>query len=450
MAETLTKSSKTVKKTPAEKSMGAGLRFLNSLASSSTIDKLKLRKPAEKAVYHGSKNGFKAAGAVGRSFSSKSKQDKPARQPKAGGDGKFDLTPTDEQQMLVEAFGEFATNELLPIATESSNNCVTPPEVLKQSTELGITMIGVPEELGGAVEERSAVTSVLISEALAKGDLGLAVAVLAPAAVSTAIGLWGDADQQSTYLPEFVGEDVPAAALAVIEPKPLFDPFSLDTKATKTADGYTLTGVKSLVPRAAEAELFVIAADLDGKPAMFIVESKTDGIGVTPEPGMGIRPAATATLSLDNVKLPAGALLGDADPEVYAEMVRLSRVAWGAVTAGCGRAVLDYVIPYVNERQAFGEPISHRQAVAFTVSNIAIELEGIRLATYRAAALADQGKPFAREAAIVRQLTQKYGMEIGSNGVQLLGGHGYTQEYPVERWYRDLRAAGLMEGVLLV
>lgn len=431
--------------------MGAGLRFLNSLASSDTIDKLKLRKSTEKVVFHGSKNGFKAAGAVGRTFSAKSKQDKPARQPKPDGDGKFDLTPTDEQQMLVEAFGEFATNELLPIATEASNNAVTPPEVLKQSTELGITMIGVPEELGGAVEERSAVTSVLISEALAKGDLGLAVAVLAPAAVSTAIGLWGDAEQQATYLPEFVGEDVPAAALAVSEPKPLFNPFKLDTKATKGADGgYTLTGVKSLVPRAAEAELFVIAADLDGTPSLFIVESKTEGIGVTPEPAMGIRPAATATLSLDNVKVGKGALLGAADPAVYAEMIQLSHVAWGAVTAGTGRAVLDYVIPYVNERQAFGEPISHRQAVAFTVSNIAIELDGIRLATYRAAALADQGKPFAREAAIVRQLTAKYGMEIGSNGVQLLGGHGYTQEYPVERWYRDLRAAGLMEGVLLV
>jgi hypothetical protein len=131
-------------------------------------------------------------------------------------------------------------------------------------------------------------------------------------------------------------------------------------------------------------------------------------------------------------------------------MIRLSRIAWGAVTAGCGRAVQDYLIPYVNERKAFGEPISHRQAVAFTVSNVAIELEGIRLTTYRAAALADAGKDFSREAALVRQLTQKYGMQIGSDGVQMLGGHGYTQEYPVERWYRDLRAAGLMEGVLLV
>jgi alkylation response protein AidB-like acyl-CoA dehydrogenase len=276
----------------------------------------------------------------------------------------------------------------------------------------------------------------------------MAVAVLAPAAVSTAIGLWGSGEQQSTYLPEFVGDDVPAAALAVMEPKPLFDPFNLQTKATKSGDGYVLTGVKNLVPRAAEAELFVIAAELDGKPRMFIVESKYEGISVTPEPAMGIRPAATATLTFEDVKLPATALLGEeAD---YAEMIRLSRVAWGAVTAGCGRAVQDYLIPYVNERIAFGEPISHRQAVAFTVSNVAIELEGIRLATYRAAALADAGKDFARESALVRQLTQKYGMQIGSDGVQMLGGHGYTQEYPVERWYRDLRAAGLMEGVLLV
>jgi alkylation response protein AidB-like acyl-CoA dehydrogenase len=436
-------------KTPAEKSMGLGLRWLNNLASSSTIDKLGLRKPTEKVVYHSSKNGFKAAAAAGRQFSAKSKQDKPARQPKAEDAGKFDLTPNDEQEMLIEAFGDFAQSELLPIATKSSNDCVTPPEVLKASTELGVTMIGVPEELGGAVEQRSAVTSVLISEALAKGDLGMAVAVLAPAAVSTAIGLWGDADQQATYLPEFVGEDVPAAALAVMEPKPMFDPFTLQTKATKDADGgYTLNGVKSLVPRAAEAELFVIAAELDGEPRMFIVESKYEGITVTSEPAMGIRPAATGTLNFEGTKLPKGALLGEVAD--YTEMIRLSRIAWGAVTAGCGRAVQDYLIPYVNERKAFGEPISYRQAVAFTVSNVAIELEGIRLTTYRAAALADAGKDFARESALVRQLTQKYGMQIGSDGVQMLGGHGYTQEYPVERWYRDLRAAGLMEGVLLV
>ncbi len=127
-----------------------------------------------------------------------------------------------------------------------------------------------------------------------------------------------------------------------------------------------------------------------------------------------------------------------------------ARIAWSALALGTGRAVLDYVIPYVNERQAFGEPISNRQAVAFTVSDIAIELEGMKLTTWRAASRADLGKSFAKEATIARQLVTDRGMQIGSSGVQLLGGHGYVKEYPVERWYRDLRAAGVMEGALLV
>lgn len=440
----------TIDKSPADKGMALGLRALNRFASSSTIDKFKLRKPAEKALYNTTKIGFQAAGAAGRQFT-KQKGSKPARQPNAKSYGLFDLTPTEEQDMLVEAFGDFAENELKPVAGQADHDCAAPAELLAASTELGVTMIGVPEQLGGAVDQRSAVTSTLISEALAKGDMGLAVAVLAPAAVSTALGLWGDADQQATYLPEFVGENVPAAALAVMEPKPLFDPFSLDTKATRASGGgFTLNGMKSLVPRAADAELFVIAAELDGKPALFVVEAKTDGVKVAAEPAMGVRASATATLSLENVSLPAGSLLGDGDPDVYADCIRLGRIAWSALAAGTGQAVLDYVIPYVNERVAFGEPISHRQAVAFTVSNIAIELDGIRLTTYRAASRADAGQSFAREAALARQLTATKGMQIGSDGVQLLGGHGYIKEHPVERWYRDLRAAGLMEGVLLV
>ena len=128
----------------------------------------------------------------------------------------------------------------------------------------------------------------------------------------------------------------------------------------------------------------------------------------------------------------------------------LARLGWCALAVGTGQAVLDYVIPYVNERKAFGEPISNRQAVAFTVANVAIELDGMRLATYRAASRVDQGLPFAREVALARRLCAERGMVIGFDGVQLLGGHGYVKEYPVERWYRDLRAAGVMEGGLLV
>jgi alkylation response protein AidB-like acyl-CoA dehydrogenase len=370
---------------------------------------------------------------------------------KAGRAELFDLTPTDEQQMMREAVGDFAMERLRPAAQEADEACKAPTGLLEQANELGVTMLGVPGELEGAFEERSAVTSVLVAEQLGRGDMGLALAALAPTAVGTAIGLWGDADQQSTYLAEFAGEDPPAAALALIEPGAVFNPRRLTTKARAEGDGFVLEGTKSLVPRAADAELFVIAAELEGRgPALFLAEAKASGIAVEAEPAMGVRAASTGRLELRRLKLGGGALLGDGDPAVYTDCVRLARLGWCALAVGTSQAVLDYVIPYVNERIAFGEPISHRQAVAFDVSNIAIELDGMRLATYRAASRADQGLDNSREVALARRLVARYGMKIGSDGVQLLGGHGYTKEHPVERWYRDLRAAGLMEGGVLV
>jgi hypothetical protein len=434
----------------ADRGMGLGLRALNRLAGMELLDRVGLRDRAEKLLYSASRNGFRAAGAAQRTFT-RSRKDKPVRQTKAERVDLFDLTPTDEQAMMREAIGDFAIERLRPAALEADAHVGAPKELLEQANELGVTSLGVPGEFGGAFTERSAVTSVLVAEQLARGDMGLALAVLAPAAVGTAIGLWGDGDQQATYLPEFAGESPPAAALAIAEPRPLFDPATLDTTARRTGDGYVLDGVKALVPRAADAELFVIAAQVEGEgPGLFVVEAREAGIHVAPEPAMGIRAAATATLKLEGLKVGASSLLGGADPDVYAECVRLARLGWCALAVGTSQAVLDYVIPYVNERIAFGEPISHRQAVAFDVANVAIELDGMRLATYRAASRADHGLEHHREVALARRLVAKYGMRIGSDGVQLLGGHGYTKEHPVERWYRDLRATGLMEGAILV
>ncbi len=435
-----------------ERSMAVGLRALNRLASNGLIDRFGLREQAERVLHGASKATVRTATRAGRTFAATQKLSTPARQPRAGRSDLFDLTPDDEQQMLRESVRDFALAKLRPAATEADEACAAPQELLTQSGELGLTMVGVPEELGGAVTERSAVTTVLMSEALAQGDMGIAVACLAPAAVSTAISLWGDADQQSTYLPEFVGENVPAAALAILEPRPLFNPFELQTTARRTGDGFVLSGVKSLVPRAADAELFIVAAELEDSegPALFIVEPGGSGLSIEAEPAMGIRAAATGRLLLEDVKLPAGALLGDPGAGTFAECIQLGRLGWCALAVGTGQAVLDYLIPYVNERRAFGEPISHRQAVAFTVANVAIELDGMRLATYRAASRIDQGLPFAREVALARRLCSERGMAIGSDGVQMLGGHGYVKEHPVERWYRDLRAAGLMEGALVV
>ncbi len=432
--------------------MGLGLAALSRLAGSRTLERSGLREPVQNLVSAATRNGFKVAGAASRTFSSSRKRGGDATRPAPAEDkGLFDLTPSEDQQMIVETVSEFAAEQLRPAAAEADEKLSPPDGLLTRAAELGVTLIGIPEELGGAGAERSVVTNALVAEALAHGDLGLAVAVLAPSAVSNALVLWGDAQQQADYLPEFVGENVPAAALALLESKPLFDPFKPATKARRTPGGYQLDGVKSLVPRAGQAELFVVSADLEGRgPALFLVESSTKGVSIEADPAMGLRGAATGKLHLEKVSLPAGALLGGGSPDVFTEAVRLSRLGWAALATGTAKAVLDYVIPYVNERTAFGEPISHRQAVAFSVADIAIELEGMRLVMLRAAARAEQGKPFAREVALARKLAADKGMRIGSAGVQLLGGHGFVKEHPVERWYRDLRAIGVLEGVVLL
>ncbi|HSE69178.1 MAG TPA: acyl-CoA dehydrogenase family protein [Nocardioidaceae bacterium] len=429
--------------------IGFAVAALNRLAQTTALDRLGLRKPAERAVFEATRTGFRTVGTVNRAFTRAGRRGgTPARVPSATPSGVFDLTPTEDEQMLVDVVAELADERLRPAAASADDACAAPEEVLRASLEIGLPLLGVPDDLGGISTERSAMAGTLVAEALARGDMGLAVACLASGAVSTALSLWGTEEQQATYLPSFTGDDVPAAALALTEPLPLFDALAPGTTAERDGDGFVLAGVKSLVPRGADAELFVVGAMLEGAPRLFLVESGAAGVTIESEPSMGLRAAGLSRVVLDGVRVDAVALLGDA--EAYTQCVQLSRLGWCALAVGTAQAVLDYVIPYVNEREAFGEPVSHRQSVAFMVANIGIELQAMRLVTYRAASRAAQGKPFAREVALARRLCGERGMQIGNDGVQLLGGHGFVKEHPVERWYRDLRAVGLIEGGVLV
>lgn len=434
--------------TVADRGMEAALRVLRSVSGSPVLDRTGLRPHAERLVFELTKNGFRAAGAAGRTFARVSATGKPARQTTRKPSGLFDLTPDDEQQMLVEALTDFAAERLRPVAQDADAACEPPAGLAGEAAELGLALIGVPDELGGAMAERSSVTGVLVSEALAHGDMGLAVSLLAPAGVATALARFGDASQQQTYLPAFTGEEVAPASLAILERGALFDPFALGTTAKETGDGFRLDGEKALVALAGAADLLLVAAQTDTGPALFVVETANPGISWEPEPAMGVRAAATGRVAFDGVALPKDALLCRGDD--YAEAIARARLGWCALAAGTSKAVLDHVVPYVNERHAFGEPISHRQAVAFTVSDIAIEADAMRLTTLRAAALLDAGEDFAHATSVARRLCAEKGMAIGSHGVQLLGGHGYVKEYPVERWYRDLRATAVMEGVVMV
>lgn len=430
--------------------MGLALAGLRRLAGSDLVDRLGQRENLEKLVRNGVRRGFGAATTAARTFSrATASGQQPARQaPKQR--QLFDLTPTDEQQMLVDMFRQVAAGALRPAGRKADDACEASPDVLAQLAEVGLGQLGIPTELGGFVEERSTVTAVLAASTLAHGDPGITVAAMAPAAVANVLALYGDAAQQARWLAPFAGDTPPVAALALAEPRPLFDPTDLRTTARREGDGYVLSGTKAMVARVGEAELFVVSAALDGHAALFVVESGDEGLTWEPTPSMGVRAAAMGELRLRDVRVDAQSLLADGDPAVHSEVLARGRIAWSAVAVGAAQATLDLLVPYVKEREAFGEPIAHRQSVAFTISDMAIELDGMRLATWRAASLADQGKPFAEAAAVARQLVATHGMQIGSDGIQLLGGHGFVKEYPCERWYRDLRGAGQLDGVLCV
>src|SRR5215212_4921152 len=460
------KSARAPKKNGRESAVGAhkhkrtptdiGLALITPIVGQEFLDKHNLRDPLNRGLKYGVKQIFSVAGATGRQFKKVAGAKSGPTRLKASGADYFDLTPDDDQKMILETVEEFAEEILRPAARDADDAASYPPDLIAKAAELGITANNIPEDYDGIASHRSTVTNALVAEALAYGDMGLALPILAPGGVASALTHWGSADQQATYLKEFAGDNVPQACVAIAEPHALFDPTALKTTAVRTPSGYRLNGVKSLVPAAADAELFIVGAQLSGKSALFVVESSSQGLTVTADPSMGVRAAALGRVELDNVSVPLSARLGEEDATAadsagnYLEAIALARLGWAALAVGTAHAVLDHVVPYIKERQAFGEPIAHRQAVAFMCANIAIELDGLRLITWRGASRAEQGLPFAREAALAKKLGTDKGMQIGLDGVQLLGGHGYTKEHPVERWYRDLRAIGVAEGVVVI
>lgn len=429
------------------------LSMLNKFSGMDFVHKWGLYKPAQKVVHQAVREGFKASGVAVRQFKAVKKLMQPERLPNAEkAPTAFDLNLSEEQQMVREMAQRFS-KEIIRPAAEAANEEVTAPEGFdKQFAELGLAQFVVPEALGGAATESSTVTQVLVGEDLAYGDMGLAVAALAPVGVASALTRWGSAAQQAKYLPAFAGDEIPRAALCIAERRPAFDALNLRTRATVDGNGYVLHGEKTLVPLAQSAELFLVAADLLGKgPSIFIVEASAEGVSVEAGPAMGVRAGSLGRVKLDGVRVGLDAILGESPGAVdYQELLDLSSLAWCSLAVGTAQAVLDYVVPYCNDRVAFGEPISHRQAVAFMIANIAIETESMRLLTWRAAARAEQGKSFHREAYLAKTLCAEKALEIGTNGVQLLGGAGFIKDHPIERFYRDLMGIAVMEGGLLV
>lgn len=447
-------------KTAFERLAARPLRWLGQAGGSDLVDRLGLRSVAERTFFNmGAATGrlFERVGrrqrngrAVDDGAKPRPAPGEPVRLATAPTGGGFDLSATEDQELIRQAARQLADEVLRPAAAAADVAAAPDPKVLAAAHGLGLTALVVPEAAGGVAEQRAAVTTTLVIEELARGDMGLALAALAPLGAVSALVAWGDGAQQARWLPRFLGDRFTGAALAVLEGAPGRDPAGPRSGAVRNGRGWKLHGEKHLVPLGAAAELFVVLAEIRGLgPRLFLVPAGAPGLTVHAQPAMGLRGAGLSRLVFDGVALDEEALLGGEAARIDAQsVVDHARLAWGAMAVGGARAVLDHVIPYCNERKAFGEPISNRQSVAFLIADLAIEIEGMRLLVQRAAALADQGRAFSREAALVRVQCAAKGMAAGTNGVQLLGGHGFIKEHPVERWYRDLRAVGVMEGAL--
>jgi alkylation response protein AidB-like acyl-CoA dehydrogenase len=436
------------------RAIGESLKLLGKIASSETLERLGVSDSLQKFLYRGSKLTVSAANQALRRARPVVKLLQPERmrsELEAGAKSSlFDLTLSESQQLVRDTMASFARDSLRPAALHADERSAADEALLQEAHGLGLTQLAVPEALGGVGDSRSVTTNVLVAETLARGDMGLAFAALAPVAVVNALVDFGTAEQQGSYLPAFIGEQFYPAALALLEARPLFDPHQLATRASAVGDEYVISGEKSLVPLAEDAELFVIMADLAGKPQAFLVDRGTSGLSVEPEPAMGLRAAKLGRVRLDQVRVRRENKLGGEEGVDAERIIDLARIAWGAMTVGTCDGLLEYVKNYARERTAFGEPIAYRQSVAFAIADIALELDAMRLMVYRAASRAEQGKSFRREAQLARIQCAEKGMQIGTNGVQLLGGHGFIKEHPVELWYRQLRAIGVIEGALLV
>ncbi|WP_171054831.1 MULTISPECIES: acyl-CoA dehydrogenase family protein [Acinetobacter] len=423
------------------KAQGFGLSLITKIAGSEVLDQLKLRKFVEKSLYQGSKTGFKVLTKTQKAF--KPQPIDKQRLPNQVNKNLFDLGLTEEQQMTCDAMSQFAEEVLYTLAHDADHNAQFPEELWQHLVDLGLNYYALPEALGGVAAEQNIVSNILIAESLAKGDFSLTAGLLSTFSVINAITRWGSTQVQSMYLPCFAEDTDITATFAFQETTPAFNPFQLKTTATEQNGQFFINGEKNLVILGDTADVFLVSAELNGKPDLFVVQCN-ETISIKANPAMGLKATETATLQFNQT--PA-LRLGDTDFD-YTAFVDLGNLMWCAMAVGTCEAIKAYCIKYANERTAFGEPISHRQSVAFMIADMAIEIDAMRMLVLNAASLAEAGKPFHREAYLARLLCAEKSMKMGTDGVQILGGHGFTKEHPVERWYRDLRATAILHSGL--
>ncbi len=363
----------------------------------------------------------------------------------------YSFEPSEEQKMLVDAITRYAKSDLRAKAHDAEEDAHLPEALIEKGWELGFIQASVPEEFGG-FGEHSVLSGLLAAEELAFGDLAGAMAVLAPGLFVFPILEAGTQEQKEKYLPPAIEAEWRPYTAAFIENRFDFDPNDMQTKAEEQADGYVLNGEKVYVPYADQAEAMLVYVRLGDQTQAFIVEKDAPGLSIGErQKTLGIHALPLFSVKFENVHVPKENRLGREAGFDFERILAEHRLALAGLALGVSRAAFEYSREYAKEREAFSVKIAQKQAIAFFLAEMATEIEAIRLLAWEAAWMLDNGKPDAdKQAYIALNSATDMAMMVTDRAVQILGGHGYIREHPVELFMRNGRGIAMLNGLAVI
>lgn len=359
----------------------------------------------------------------------------------------------EEQQDMVRLAKNFAEKELAPIVAEYDREGKFPMEVYKKANEIGFNVLEISTEYGGAGENYYTVGA--IYEEFAKVDAGFATGIAASGLALKPVLMHGTPEQKQYFADHLTGaRGTGFAAFCLTEPEAGSDASNSKTTAVKDGDDYIINGSKCFITNASLASIFVVFAMTDKSKgtkgiSAFIVEADRPGVSITGEEDkMGIRLSNTSSLAFDDVRIPADHLLGlEGKGFVYAmQTLDLARPMVAAMAVGIAQRAIEEAVSYAKVRKAFGKPIIAHQAITFKLADMDIQTEAARSAVINAINAYYSGKPFSREAAIAKCFAGDTAVKVAVDAIQVLGGYGYSREYPVEKLLRDAKIMQIYEG----
>lgn len=359
---------------------------------------------------------------------------------------------TEEQQALHNMVQQFAAKEIAPKAAYYDHTEEFPWENIQKMADLGLMGLPIPENYGGAEVDTVSYMAAIeqISKACAATGAILAVHT---SAGTVPILLFGTEEQKQTYLPPLAsGEKI--GAFALTEPGAGSDASRVTTTALLDGDEYVLNGTKCFITNGGAAEIYIVFASMDRSKGIkgitgFIVEKGTPGFTIgKKEEKMGIRASSTTELIFENCRIPSKNLLGKIGDGFKMAMITLdgARIGIGAQAVGIAQGAYEEALAYAKVREQFGKPIAAQQAISFLLADMAIQIEAARHLVYHTATLKDAGLPYGKEAAMAKTFASDTAVKVALDAIQIMGGYGYSREYPVERMLRDAKITQIYEG----